>query len=328
MALYYKICPYTYTRKNIDKIHIELDCPKKKLNYVPMPDTSQTLDLNYLYGGEIVCRQGESLATRTLTDYEYVYIITGNVSYTVNGTKHYVKQGSMILGRPGSREHYDWDREKPTRHAFFHFSIKQLPPDWPHPDHWPRIRENPSQLEVGIFRHILQHIYKRNNTPAAAPGRRDCMMVEVLIDTFLDKHEEKLRSFERGRPEPVRRALKWMRQSIDDNPQQKFTLNDIASASGCTPKHLCRIFKTSTGYSPAHTGTLMRLQLATALLASSNLSIKEISSRSGFANPLYFSRCFSKTFRRSPSAVRSDIARGVPPPKPLLPIDITPRICW
>jgi len=293
-----------------------------------MCDKYQRLELGYLYGGEVVYRKGESLEQRKLTDYEFTYIINGDISYTVNGNKHAVTQGSMILGRPGSIEKYDWDKHKPTRHAFFHFSIEQLPTDWTAADNWPRICEKPSPLVVGLFRHILQHIYKQNTGPAVKPGTRDCIMVELLIDTFLDSREEYLRSFERGRPEPVRKALKWMRQTIDDNPAQQFRLKDIAEAAGCTPKHLCRIFSKSIGYAPAYTGTLMRLQLATVLLTRSNLSIKEIATRCGFENPLYFSRCFSKTFGRSPSSIRTDLAQGIPPPLPPLPIDITPRVCW
>ena len=142
----------------------------------------------------------------------------------------------------------------------------------------------------------MRHIYEHSDWPATAPGKRDCLLVETLIDTFLESHEEAFRSFERDRPEPVRRALKWLRQRIDDDPRQELRLDDIAAAAGCTAKHLCRVFAASVGHSPAHTGTLLRLQLATTLLARSNLSIKEIALKCGFADPLYFSRCFKKTF--------------------------------
>ena len=76
------------------------------------------------------------------------------------------------------------------------------------------------------------------------------------------------------------------------------------------------------------TYNLMRLQLSLALLARTNLSIKQIADRCGYDNQFYFSRCFTKAFSRSPRQVRQDMSRGVPPPPSPLPVDMTPRVYW
>jgi len=293
-----------------------------------MGDDMKRLKLAHLYGGEVVYQAGEALQPRLLTDYEFVYLVSGNATYRAGNETHVVPAGGMILGRAGGMEEYRWDAKKCTRHAYFHFAIHEFPDDWPSPDAWPRVIEDPDPFAVSLFWHIMRHIYEHSDWPATAPGKRDCLLVETLIDTFLESHKESFRSFERDRPEPVRRALKWLRQRIDDDPLGEFSLGDIAKAAGCTPKHLCRAFAVSVGHSPAHTGTLLRLQLATALLTRSNLSVKEIALKCGFKDALYFSRCFKKTFGRPPSAVRSDLATGVPPPAAPLPVDITPRIRW
>lgn len=293
-----------------------------------MGDDAKRLKLSYLYGGEVVYQAGEALKLRLLTDYEFVYLVSGDASYTAGSETYAVSAGGMILGRADGMEEYRWDTTKPTRHAYFHFAVDELPDDWPAPDTWPRVSEEPDPFAVSLFWHILRHIYEHSDWPATAPGERDCLLVETLVDTFLESHDETFRSFERDRPEPVRRALKWMRQRIDDDPRQKFSLDDIAKAAGCTPKHLCRVFAASVGHSPAHTGTLLRLQLATTLLTRSNLSVKEVALKCGFEDPLYFSRCFKKTFGRPPSTIRADLAKGVPPPAVPLPVDITPRIRW
>jgi transcriptional regulator GlxA family with amidase domain len=119
-----------------------------------------------------------------------------------------------------------------------------------------------------------------------------------------------------------------MRQQIDDDPARQFSLEEIAAAAGCTDKHLCRIFRQSIGHTPVKVGKLLRLQLSLALLARTNLSIKEVAMRCGFEDPLYFSRCFSQSFKRPPSTIRKDLSKGVPPPPDPLPIDITPRLSW
>jgi transcriptional regulator GlxA family with amidase domain len=76
------------------------------------------------------------------------------------------------------------------------------------------------------------------------------------------------------------------------------------------------------------TYNLMRLQLSLALLARTNLTIKQIANRCGYDNQFYFSRCFTKAFDRSPNRVRRDLTLGVPPPASPLPVDITPRVHW
>ncbi|MDA3923223.1 MAG: helix-turn-helix domain-containing protein [Kiritimatiellae bacterium] len=284
--------------------------------------------LDYLYGGEILCQAGEVLKPRLLTDYELVYIIKGSVSYTANDETFSVPPGGMILGRSGTMEAYRWDTTQTTRHAYFHFSINTLPSDWPEPDEWPRIRAKPAVITATLFRHVMLHIYEHSDWPAIAPANRDCLLLETLIDTFLETHTEEEKAFETERPEPVRRALKWMRQQIDDDPARQFSLEEIAAAAGCTDKHLCRIFRQSIGHTPVKVGKLLRLQLSLALLARTNLSIKEVAMRCGFEDPLYFSRCFSQSFKRPPSTIRKDLSKGVPPPPDPLPIDITPRLSW
>lgn len=286
------------------------------------------LRLGHLYGGEVLYQPGESLPPRTLTDYELVYIIRGEVSYTYDNTTVSVSPGTLILGHPEGREQYRWDTSKPTRHAYFHFSIEQMPEHWPAPETWPHVRKNASPLIINLFKHVLQHIYEHTDWPAVAPKYRDCLLVETLLDTLFEKHDSEKISLEQERPEPVRRALKWMRQQIDEQPYEKISLDEIAKAAGCTAKHLCRLFSTTLGYPPAKTVTLMRLQLSLGLLTRTNLPITEIASRCGFDNALYYSRCFSKTFGRSPSQIRKEYLQGIPPPVNPLPVDVIPRTQW
>ncbi|QBG49139.1 AraC family transcriptional regulator [Verrucomicrobia bacterium S94] len=286
------------------------------------------LKLDYLYGGEILYQPGEHLENRVLTDFEVVYILSGQATYIANGQAHPAPPGSLIFGLPGTEETYEWDPVEITRHAFFHFGASHLPSDWPPPQNWPRIHHTPPDLSVSLFRHIMKHIYEHRNWPAEPPGHRDCMLVESLINTCFESGKAEWESFQPDRPEPVRRALKWMRQQIDENPLAQFTLAEIARSANCSSKHLCRLFSRSVGYPPVYTGTLMRMQLALVLLTRSNLSVKEIALRCGFENPLYFSRRFTRIFGRAPSAVRKDVEQGTPPPPDPLPVDITPRIHW
>jgi AraC-like DNA-binding protein len=294
----------------------------------PGPNDHDRLRLKYLYGGAVVYQPGETLGPRMLNDFEVVFIIDGHAVYTARSVARRVPAGGMVLGRPGTDELYRWAEKVQTHHAYFHFGVESLPVDWPDTGQWPRVIPHPSPVTVSLFRHILRHIYKHQDWPAMSPPAADSRLVETLLDCLFETHEQSDALFDPLRPVPVQRALKWMREVIDQSPGRPVSLRDLARAARVTEKHLCRIFHHSLGFGPAKTYTLLRLQLAIPLLARSNLRVQEIAERCGFQNALYFSRCFSKNFGRCPKKVRDDLSNGVPPPADPLPADLTPRLYW
>jgi AraC family transcriptional regulator of arabinose operon len=293
------------------------------------PDLSDRLKLKYLYGGLVQYLAGETLGPRILHDYELVLIIEGQVTYRADDDEYAASPGSVILARPGFEETYHWDPHGRTRHAFFHFDIESIPSDWPEPQSWPTLNSQPTPAIGALFRHIIQLINANPNWPSVAPGPGECRIVETIISLFLESHvEENATQFEYGRPEPVNRTLKWMREVIDENPNRAVLLKDLVDVAGVTDKHLCRLFQKTLGHSPMQTYNLMRLQLSLALLTRTNMTVKQIAVRCGYDNQFYFSRCFTKVFGRAPSRVRREFALAVPPPANPLPADITPRVYW
>jgi AraC-like DNA-binding protein len=296
------------------------------------PKKGARLELTYLHGGEAVSLPGEALGPRTLADFELVYAIDGWITYLSDGVSYTVPPGGFILGRPGFQETYFWDPQIPTRHAFFHFGMTVYPSDWPDLCDWPRMRTVLSPVCVSLFRHILQHIYEHDDWPVAQPAPADSRLAEVLIGMFLeDEHGFGKSSFEpaQNRPEAVCRALLLMRKLVEENPMRPLALSDVAAQAHVTAKHLCRLFARSLGHSPMQTFTLLKLQTARPLLMRTNLSVKEISERCGFENPLYFSRRFSQTYGCSPSCFREQLRSGkMMPFKNPLPVDLMTRTRW
>jgi len=295
-------------------------------------DAAQTaidrLELAYLYGGVVQYRPGETLGPRVLGDYELVLIIEGQVSYRLGQIEHRASPGTVILARPGFHEAYRWDPVGVTRHAYFHFDINQHAGDWPDPESWPFIRNRPAPVIGALFRHVIQLIYSHPTWPAVPPGPGECRVVETIVSLFLEEQLAENTQCEYSRPEPVHRTLRWMRQMIDDDPRRRLRLADLVRVACVTDKHLCRLYRKTLGWSPMQTYNLLRLQLSLVLLTRTNLTIKQIADRSGYDNQFYFSRCFTKTFGRSPNRVRHDLSLGVPPPPSPLPVDITPRVHW
>jgi AraC family transcriptional regulator len=286
------------------------------------------LELGYLHGGEVVYQPGDSLGPRELNDFELVYIIEGTVTYETDGESYTVEPGGFILGRPGTSETYRWDVEKCTRHAFFHFDIESMPSDWPDPAAWPRARNKAAPLCVRLLRHISQHLFEHGAGFNARPLAVDCRLMAVLLDALIEDPHAETGSFERDRPEPVRRALMHIRRITEEDPHYPLSLAELASEAHVTEKHLCRLFVKWVGHSPMQTYTLLRLESAMLLLARTNLSVQEVALRSGFKNALYFSRLFSKAYGLSPRAFRGELKAGSTRLRMLLPVDLVPRIRW
>jgi AraC-like DNA-binding protein len=294
----------------------------KKHRPAPRP-----LLLRYLYGGIVQYRPGDRLAPRVLPDYEVVLMIEGTATYVANGTEHRAPPGSVILGRPGVREHYLWDVSGLTRHAYFHFDIEHLPGDLPAPERWPTIILQPELFMSPLIRHLIHRIAAHPEWPTFSPEPDECRIVECLLRVLLHPVEGP-DSSNRQWPEPIQQALNVMRQRLDEHARHPLPLRELARRAGVSDKHLCRLFQAHLGHPPMRTYLLLKLQLAMAMLGRSNLAIKEIADRCGFGNPLYFTRCFTRVYGRSPTETRRALLRmQAPPPNPLPP-DIMPRMYW
>ena len=295
------------------------------------PKRGSRLELAYLHGGESVHPAGKVFGPRVLSDCELVYAIEGWVTCVSDGVTYTIPPGGFILGRPGATETYYWDPQIPTRHAFFHFGVTRYPDDWPDMHNWPRARTVLSPVCVSLFQQVLQRIYEHDDWPVVRPEPKDCRLVEVLIDMFMEDCRSGMPSFEqeRERPEPVCRALLMMRTQVEENPMRPLALSEVAAQAHVTEKHLCRLFARSLGHSPMQTFTLLKLQTARPLLMRTNLSIKEIAERCGFEDPLYFSRRFSQTYGYSPASFRDQLRSGkMVALKNPLPGDLMTRIRW
>jgi AraC-like DNA-binding protein len=186
-----------------------------------------------------------------------------------------------------------------------------------------------SDAVVGpLFWQIIERIAILPDWRTLNPGVLECRLVECLVRVLLSPVHGSP-SIERSGPEPVNQALHFMRRVLDEQPDRTVSLRDLARQAGVTEKHLCRQFQKSIGHSPMKTFRLLKLQLAVALLAKSNFSIKEIAERCGFNNPLYFTRCFTRAYGASPSQTRDRLLNlRQSPPSSLLPPDIAARVCW
>lgn len=97
--------------------------------------------------------------------------------------------------------------------------------------------------------------------------------------------------------------ITYLNQNLDKSLNSK----DIAKTFNYSPSYIFTLFKKRTGYSLIHFFNLKKIQKACEYINYTELSIKEVSFKLGFQDPLYFSRIFKKYMGVSPKAYRQEI---------------------
>lgn len=88
------------------------------------------------------------------------------------------------------------------------------------------------------------------------------------------------------------------------NLRQSVTLGEMARSVNLTPEHLCRVFKSHTGTSPARYFKRLKLQRAKELLETTCLRVKEIATAAGMTDQSHFVRDFELEFGLTPVRYR------------------------
>jgi AraC-like DNA-binding protein len=92
---------------------------------------------------------------------------------------------------------------------------------------------------------------------------------------------------------------------LTNNLDKTLKSDDIANEFNYSSSYLFNLFKKRTGYSLIHFFNLKKSQKACEYLNYTDLSVKEISFKLGFEDPLYFSRLFKKYIGVPPKAYKA-----------------------
>ena len=92
------------------------------------------------------------------------------------------------------------------------------------------------------------------------------------------------------------------------NPGQRFSVEELARLATMTPQAMSRRFEAIFGTTPSEYLQQLRLTLAATLLRETDLPVKTIAGKVGFASRSHFSRLFSKFSGCDPTAYRCDHA--------------------
>lgn len=140
---------------------------------------------------------------------------------------------------------------------------------------------------------LLKELHRQLKEKSASSISRHCALTMELI-MELSREADKI-------PDPrLADALHF----LEYHQSEPFHVKTLAAELHVTPDYLNRMFVKELGIPPRHYLIEQRMLLAASLLASTVLTVQEISSRCGYKTQFAFSKEFRKKYGLSPLAFR------------------------
>lgn len=114
----------------------------------------------------------------------------------------------------------------------------------------------------------------------------------------------------RSKTKKIRQAEERIRASLQTMEQTlriPLTLEQLAEDAQMSVPHYCSLFKKQTGSTPIQVYAKFRIRAACHLLASTQLTVKQVASEVGYEDAYYFSRAFKKVMGISPNFYRRNV---------------------
>jgi AraC-like DNA-binding protein len=127
-----------------------------------------------------------------------------------------------------------------------------------------------------------------------------CMLVWMLLAGPRKEGRIQIGKWRAVLPEAVFQAHRFMRQHL----HERIRIADIAAHVCLSPSGLQHAFQRATGRSPMVVLREMRIETAKAFLLRTDMTVEEISARTGFADAFHLSRVFKQLTGEGPKAYR------------------------
>lgn len=256
---------------------------------------------------------GATYGPRTLDDFEFVWLLSGSAWWECAGTRLRLRPGTLLLAQPGMRDHFVWDAERTSSHAYIHFQLSGGT-ELGVPDGWPLTRpltpSDPVTPPVPLTA-LCDYALWLSQSRCAAALERKTDVTAWILDLFV-RGPLPAEDVGEALPAHLTRLADYIRTVWRDGVTRPFTLTELAMATGVSAGYLSRLFRREFTVGPVAAIEVIRLVRAATLLQRSNLSIGSIAAACGFADPFHFSRRFRLLYAVAPRTYRATRALDDP----------------
>jgi AraC-like DNA-binding protein len=235
---------------------------------------------------------------RVLQEYQINYITQGEGIMETKSGSFTIREGSVIILRPGL-----WHRYKPLKNKGWteHYvgfvgeiAEKIVNNSDPFIDS--------TVIQVGFQEeiiHAFQDIFNHAKTEKPGYHQISAGLVLYILGQIVS-----IKKNEGFKHSLIEKAIQKACLIIRDNPAQNLNIEEMAGQLNVNYSLFRKAFKKYTGLSPMQYHTSLRLKQAAYLLTNTDLSVKEISFNLGFCSVFYFSKLFKQKMECTPSYFR------------------------
>jgi AraC-like DNA-binding protein len=239
---------------------------------------------------------------------EFTYILSGKGKYFVEGKVYDVEAGDVIMCNPGVKhQNIIVNPKEPTVEffaGFTNFHFKNMPPNSIVLRDGGYVLHTNSDTKQEISRHCYDMIAENSSNQVGKYFMLKAHLMQILLLMIRDLAEventnQKSCNFESYNK---KYAVKKIINYLNENYENKISLDQIAHNMYLSPVYISKIFKEETGESPINYLIKIRLEKAKDILLN-NLegdSIKSIANRVGYEDVYHFSKLFKKYYGISP----------------------------
>lgn len=244
---------------------------------------------------------------RESTEYHVLaYMTAGEARLELNGSAFKLRKGMLMYVPPRSRMRITTNRANLLRFYSVLFHYGQLRWDgmngvWHKPTHQPLPLL--SVLQLGPLPRALDDYERMNHLwQEQKPGylwycRMEFMqLLHRILKWMLEDSQEGKRN-----AALVESVIAYLREHLNE----PFDRSALAAKLALSPGYFSILFKRYSGSSPIEYVTKLRIDRAKHLLINSSMPISRIAEEVGYADPLYFTRMFTRKTGVSPKKFRN-----------------------
>lgn len=238
---------------------------------------------------------------------ELVFVLAGKGKYLIEGTEYEVEAGDLLICNPGVKHtHLVTNPKEATIEfiaGFTNFQFKNMPANSINLGNNGYIIHTSAALKQSLSMHCYSMIAEKETNRVGKYFMLKTHLMQMILlimreITTEDQCAQKSLHFESyNKSYAVKRIITY----LNENYNNKISLEQIAHNMYLSPVYISKIFKEETGESPINYLIKIRLERAKdILLSTSNGSIKSIANQVGYDDVYHFSKLFKKYYGTSP----------------------------
>ncbi|MDO3695241.1 AraC family transcriptional regulator [Wenyingzhuangia sp. chi5] len=230
---------------------------------------------------------------RGVGQYIFIYCTKGKGEIYINKVKTEISPNQFFIIPKNTKHEYKANKEDPWSIYWFHFNGSLASELYKRYENTKNSRNITfSNEKIELF-HKIFHLFDNNHLEHQIEYA-NLLSLNFINNFIYHDYDSNIEEISNDT------IIESIKKYLLNNLNKSFTLDEIATKFNYSKSYLHTKFKATTGYPLMVFFNLKKVQKACEYLSYTDLSIKEVSHKIGFEDPLYFSRIFKSYMGKSP----------------------------